>query len=135
MEEKKIRVLLCKIGQDSHDQGVKVVAAALRDAGMEVIYTGPWQPLESVANMALQEDVDIVGVSCLNYEHLLIPKLMRILDEKSQKGIPLIAGGIIPPDEANELKDGGVKDIFPPGSHTQDIVKAVRAIVANQRTP
>ena len=126
---KKIRVLLCKIGQDSHDQGVKVIAAALRDAGMEVIYTGPWQTLDSVANMALQEDVDIIGVSCLNYEHLLIPKLMSILEEKFKGGIPLIAGGIIPPDDAASLKEAGVKGIFPPGSNTKDIAKAVEAIV------
>ncbi|MDY6968117.1 MAG: cobalamin-dependent protein [Spirochaetota bacterium] len=128
---KKIRVLLCKIGQDSHDQGVKVIAAALRDAGMEVIYTGPWQTLDSVANMALQEDVDIIGVSCLNYEHLLIPKLMSVLEEKLQGGIPLIAGGIIPPDDATSLKEAGVREIFPPGSNTEDIVKVVETIVRN----
>lgn len=127
---RKFRFLICKIGQDSHDQGVKVVSAALRDAGIEVIYSGPWQSLESIANMALQEDVDMIGVSCLNYEHLLIPKLIKIIDNKIQGGKPLIVGGIIPPDEAIELKKAGVKEIFPPGSNTQDIVRKVRSILA-----
>ena len=127
--QRKIRFLLCKIGQDSHDQGVKVVAAALRDAGIEVIYSGLWQTLESVANMAVQEDVDMIGVSCLNYEHLLIPKLMRIIEEKVPGGIPLIAGGIIPHDEAEELKQKGVKEIFHPGTNTQDIIWKVRSIL------
>ena len=126
--EHKIRVLLCKIGYDSHDKGIKVVAAALRDGGMEVIYTGPWQTIESVANMAVQEAVNIIGVSCLNYEHLLIPELMRVVEEKAPGGIPLIAGGVIPPDDAEELKKAGVKEIFSTGSNTRHIVYIVKRI-------
>ena len=84
---KKKRVLLAKIGMDAHDQGIKVVAAGLRDAGMEVIYTGPWQKIEEVVKAALEEDVDLIGISCLSYEHLLIHKLL-VLAEKLPKGHP-----------------------------------------------
>jgi len=127
--KRNIRVLLCKIGQDSHDQEIKVVASALRDAGMEVIYTGLWQSTEAVTNMAIQEDVDIIGVSCLNYEHLLLPKLMREVGDKIPDEIPIVAGGIIPPNEAEALKVEGIKEIFPSGSNTIEMAKQIRSIV------
>ena len=128
----KIRVLLAKIGQDSHDQGIKVVAAGLRDAGMEVVYTGLWQKTAAVARAAMEEDVDVIGISSLSYEHLLVPKL---LDELKGKGsnIPVIVGGVIPPDEAQVIKDAGVAEVFPPGSSIDSIVKYVRKIVAEQK--
>ncbi len=132
--KRNIRVLLCKIGQDSHDQGIKVVASALRDAGMEVIYTGLWQSTEAVTNMAIQEDVDIIGVSCLNYEHLLLPKLMREVGDKIPDGIPIVAGGIIPPNEAEALKAEGIKEIFPSGSNTIEMAKQIRSIVENMQS-
>ena len=129
---KKVRVLLAKIGQDSHDQGIKVVAAGLRDAGMEVIYTGLWQKTTAVVKAALEEDVDVIGVSSLSYEHLLVPKLLDELREKGSN-IPVIVGGVIPPDEARALKDAGVAEVFPPGSSVDSIVKYVKEIVTKEK--
>ena len=128
----KIRVLLAKIGQDSHDQGIKVVAAGLRDAGMEVIYTGLWQKTAAVVKAAMEEDVDVIGVSSLSYEHLLVPRLLNELRGKGGN-IPVIVGGVIPPDEAQVIKDAGVAEVFPPGSSIDSIVKYVRKIVAEQK--
>ena len=129
---KKIRVLLAKIGQDSHDQGIKVIAAGLRDAGMEVIYTGLWQKTGAVVKAALEEDVDVIGVSSLSYEHLLVPKLIDELREKASN-IPVIVGGVIPPDEIRALKDAGVAEVFPPGSSVDSIVKCVKEIVTKEK--
>ena len=124
----KIRVLLAKIGQDSHDQGIKVVAAGLRDAGMEVIYTGLWQKTAAVVKAALEEDVDIIGVSSLSYEHLLVPKLIEELQGKGSN-VPVIVGGVVPPDEVRFLKDAGVAEVFPPGSSIASIVNYVKKTV------
>lgn len=121
----KIRVLLTKIGLDGHDRGVKVVATTLRDAGMEVIYTGPWQTVEQVAEAAAQEGVDVIGISSLAYDHVLIPKLMKLLREKNLTDVLVIVGGIIPPDEASSLKEIGVAEIFPPGSPLDYIVEFI----------
>ena len=123
---KNIRVLLTKIGFDGHDRGVKLVASALRDAGMEVIYTGPWQTVEGVVETALQEDVNVIGVSTLGYDHVLIPKLMKLLREKSLSDITVIVGGVIPPDEIPDLMNEGVDEVFPPGTNLESIVKHVR---------
>ena len=128
----KIRVLLAKIGQDSHDQGIKVVAAGLRDAGMEVIYTGLWQKTAAVVKAAMEEDVDVIGISSLSYEHLLVPRLLNELRGKGGN-IPVIVGGVIPPDDAQVIKDAGVAEVFPPGSSIDSIVKYVRKIVAEQK--
>ena len=126
---KKIRVLMAKLGFDGHDRGVKVVTAALRQAGMEVIYTGPWQTVEAVVETALQEDVDLIGISSLAYDHPLIPKLMARLKERDAD-IPVIVGGVIPPDDVKKLQDAGVKGIFPPGSTLQDITRCIQQAVS-----
>ena len=121
-----IRVLLTKIGFDGHDRGVKIVASALRDAGMEVIYTGPWQTAEEVTEIALQEDVDVIGISTLGYDHVLIPGLMNLCKEKNITDTLMIVGGVIPPDEVPALKAVGVAEIFPPGTRMESIVEFVR---------
>jgi methylmalonyl-CoA mutase C-terminal domain/subunit len=125
-----IKVLLAKLGFDGHDRGVKVVATGLRDAGMEVVYIGPWQTPESVAKAAIEEDVDVIGISSLGYDHVLIPKLLTEL-KKVKSDIPVIVGGIIPPDEVHALKDAGVAEVFPPGSSMDSIVHFVRKIVSH----
>lgn len=129
----KIRVLLTKIGFDGHDRGVKVVASALREAGMEVIYTGPWQTVEEVAEIALQEDVDVLGISTLGYDHPLIPKLMNLLQQKDMDDIFVIVGGVIPYDEVPSLKVAGIAEYFPPGSKLNSIVEFIREKVTESR--
>jgi methylmalonyl-CoA mutase, C-terminal domain len=135
MDERKIRVLVGKPGLDGHDRGAKVVARALRDAGMEVIYTGIRQTPEMIAEAALQEDVDVVGLSILSGAHLeLFP---RIVEELGKRGITpddvlLFAGGIIPDDDVLEMKQIGFKAIFGPGSSTQDIIAFVRENVGEK---
>ncbi|MDY7033453.1 MAG: cobalamin B12-binding domain-containing protein [Thermodesulfobacteriota bacterium] len=119
------RVLLTKIGFDGHDRGVKLVASAMRDAGLEVIYTGPWQTVEGVAETALQEDVDVIGISSLGYDHVLIPQLMELLRKKNLNDVLVIVGGVIPPDEVTALKDAGVAEVFPPGTKLNSIVEYV----------
>lgn len=125
----KIRVLMAKLGFDGHDRGVKVVTAALRQAGMEVIYTGPWQTVEAVVETALQEDVDIIGISTLAYDHPLIPKLIARLKERGTN-TPVVVGGVIPPDEVPQLEAAGVKGIFPPGTPLEDIISCIRESVS-----
>jgi methylmalonyl-CoA mutase C-terminal domain/subunit len=134
-EERPIRVLVAKPGLDGHDRGAKVVARALRDAGMEVIYTGIRQTPEMIAEAALQEDVDVVGLSILSGAHLeLFP---RVVDELRKRDITpddvlLFGGGIIPDEDVSELKAVGFKAIFGPGSSTQDIIEYVRANVGEK---
>ena len=124
---RKIRVLIAKPGLDGHDRGVKVIARALRDAGMEVIYTGIRQTPEQIANAAIQEDVDIVGLSSLSGAHNhLFPKVVQILKEKGAGDIHVFGGGIIPIDDIPALKKAGVREIFQPGTSTEDIIKYVR---------
>ena len=127
---KNIRVLLTKIGFDGHDRGVRLVASAMRDAGMEVIYTGPWQTIEEVTETALQEDVDLIGISSLGYDHLLIPKLIKLLDQKKLNDVYVIVGGVIPPDEIADLKNAGVAEVFPPGMTLNSIIEFVTSKVA-----
>ena len=125
--ERKIRVLIAKPGLDGHDRGAKVVARALRDAGFEVIYTGLRQTPEQIAEAALQEDVDVVGLSILSGAHMrLFPEIMKLLKEKGMTGVLVIAGGIIPEDDVEPLKKLGIKAIFGPGTPTNDIVKYIR---------
>ena len=126
-KNKKIRFLMTKIGQDAHDRGVNVVATMLRDAGIEVIYTGIWQTPESVTQAAIQEDVDIIGISSLTYDHPLIFKLLDLLKEK-HADIPVVAGGIIPSDEAEDLKRAGVKEVFNPGCTIETILECVHKV-------
>ena len=127
MQEKgKIRVLIAKPGLDSHDRGAKVVARALRDAGMEVIYTGLRQTPEQIAETALQEDVDVVGLSILSGAHkALFPRIMTLLKKKGLTDIMVVAGGIIPQEDAAEMKKLGIKQIFGPGTTTDTIIHYV----------
>lgn len=123
MSQSKIRVLLAKPGLDGHDRGVKVIARALRDAGMEVIYTGLRQTPEMIVNAALQEDVQIVGLSILSGAHMTIfPRVAQLMKEKGLDDVPLFGGGIIPEDDIPKLKEAGVSEIFLPGTSTEDVI-------------
>lgn len=123
---RKIRVLIAKPGLDGHDRGAKVIARALRDAGMEVIYTGIRQTPEQIANAAIQEGVDMVGLSCLSGAHgTLFPKVVEILRQKGAGDIHVFGGGIIPVDDIPILKKAGVHEIFLPGTSTEEIIKYI----------
>ncbi|MGA9387972.1 MAG: cobalamin B12-binding domain-containing protein [Candidatus Bathyarchaeia archaeon] len=125
-DTRKIRVLIAKPGLDSHDRGAKVVARALRDAGMEVIYTGLRQTPEQIAETALQEDVDIVGLSILSGAHkTLFPRIMNLLKQKGLTDVMVFAGGIIPEEDAVEMKKLGIKEIFGPGTTMEAIIRYV----------
>lgn len=125
--ERKIRVLIAKAGLDGHDRGAKVVAAALRDAGMEVIYTGLRQTPEMIVSAAIQEDVDVIGVSILSGAHMAIfPKIVKLMKEKGLNDVLLIAGGIIPDEDIPKLKEMGVAEVFTPGTLTIEIVNFIR---------
>jgi methylmalonyl-CoA mutase C-terminal domain/subunit len=124
--QKKIRVLIAKPGLDSHDRGAKVVARALRDAGMEVIYTGLRQTPEQIVEAALQEDVDVIGLSILSGAHkTLFPKIMQLLKEKGLTEVLVFAGGIIPEEDIPELKKIGIKEVFGPGTPTEKIIQCI----------
>jgi methylmalonyl-CoA mutase C-terminal domain/subunit len=124
--EKKIRVLIAKPGLDSHDRGAKVVARALRDAGMEVIYTGLRQTPEQIAETALQEDVDVIGLSILSGAHkALFPRIMTLLKKQGLSDVMVFAGGIIPEEDVSKMKKLGVKEIFGPGTRTETIIQYV----------
>src|SRR6266852_468780 len=126
-----IRVLVAKVGLDGHDRGAKVIARALRDAGMEVIYTGLHQTPEQIVETVIQEDADAVGVSILSGAHMtLIPRILDLLRENEVDDVLVIVGGTIPPDDASELKGQGVAEIFTPGAPTTAIVEFLR-----QRVP
>lgn len=130
MAGKKIRVLIAKPGLDGHDRGAKVVCRALRDAGMEVIYTGLRRTPEEIVNAAIQEDVDLIGLSILSGAHpVLFPRIIRLLREKGADDIPVIAGGIIPEKDIPRMKKEGIREVFLPGSSTQDIVAWIRGCV------
>ncbi len=127
MTERKIRVLIAKPGLDGHDRGAKVVARALRDAGMEVIYTGIRQTPEMIVEAALQEDVDVVGLSILSGAHMaLCPRVIELLRQEGMDDVVVLVGGIIPDEDAEPLKQLGVKGVFGPGTNTQDIVEFIR---------
>lgn len=127
MAETKIRVLIAKPGLDGHDRGAKVIARALRDAGMEVVYTGIRQTPEQIVNAAIQEDVDVIGLSCLSGAHMtLFPRVIEILRDKKADDITVIGGGIIPLDDMAALKEAGIKEIFQPGTYTEDIIRYIR---------
>jgi len=133
MSERKIRVLVAKPGLDGHDRGAKVIARALRDAGMEVIYTGLRQTPEMIASAALQEDVDAVGISILSGAHnTLCPRIVNLLRENGMNDTLVLVGGIVPQEDIAELKANGVSEIFLPGTSTEDIVTFIRANVREQ---
>lgn len=122
-----IRVLIAKPGLDGHDRGAKVVAAALRDAGMEVIYTGLHQTPEMIATAAIQEDVDVVGLSILSGAHMtLFPRVRQLLVDAGRDDILITGGGIIPREDIEALKEGGIGDLFGPGTRTSDLVDYIR---------
>jgi methylmalonyl-CoA mutase C-terminal domain/subunit len=126
MNERKIRVLVAKPGLDGHDRGAKVIARALRDAGMEVIYTGLRQTPEMIASAALQEDVDAVGISILSGAHnTLCPRIVNLLRENGMDDTLVLVGGIVPQEDIPTLKANGVSEIFLPGTSTEDIVKFI----------
>jgi methylmalonyl-CoA mutase, C-terminal domain len=130
MSERKIRVLVAKPGLDGHDRGAKVIARALRDAGMEVIYTGLRQTPEMIASAALQEDVDAVGISILSGAHnTLCPRIVNLLRENGMDDTLVLVGGIVPQEDIATLKANGVSEIFLPGTSTEDIVDFIRANV------
>jgi len=127
MNKGRIRVLLAKPGLDGHDRGAKVVARALRDAGMEVIYTGIRQTPEMIVEAAIQEDVDVVGLSILSGAHLeLFPPIIEGLRKKGREDVLVIAGGIIPEDDIPTLQQMGIKAVFGPGTSTEDIISFIR---------
>jgi methylmalonyl-CoA mutase C-terminal domain/subunit len=128
--ERKIRILVAKPGLDGHDRGVKIVARAYRDAGFEVIYTGLHQTPEQIVNAALQEDVDLIGLSCLSGAHMyLLPRVVELLKENKVEDIIVIVGGIIPKEDIPKLKKMGIKEIFLPGSSLSEIINWTRANV------
>jgi methylmalonyl-CoA mutase C-terminal domain/subunit len=127
MSDRKIRVLVAKPGLDGHDRGAKVIARALRDAGIEVIYTGLRQTPEMIAAAALQEDVDAVGVSILSGAHnTLCPRIVQLLRDQGMDDCLVLLGGIVPQDDIAKLKSNGVAEVFLPGTSTEDIVKFLR---------
>lgn len=133
-KEKRIRILVAKPGLDGHDRGAKVVARALRDAGMEVVYTGLHQTPEQVVEAAIQEDVDIIGLSVLSGAHMTIfPKIYELLKENNAEDIILMGGGIIPEDDMKELIEGGyAQALFTPGTHTGEIVSWINDTMKNR---
>jgi methylmalonyl-CoA mutase C-terminal domain/subunit len=125
--ERKLRILVAKPGLDGHDRGAKIIARALRDAGMEVIYTGLHQTPEMIVNAAIQEDVDAIGMSIMSGAHMtLFPAVIDLLRQQRADDIRIFGGGIIPDDDIPRLKQRGVDEIFTPGSSTQDIVKWIK---------
>ena len=127
------RVLITKIGLDGHDRGSRIVAAYLRDAGMDVIYTPPWQEIDAVVSIAREEDVDVIGVSSLATDHLIIPDLMKSLREAGLGDVEVFAGGIIPEQERPMLQDAGVSAIFGPGSPRDEIVACARELAQSSQ--
>ncbi len=126
MDKNKIKVLIAKVGLDGHDRGAKVVARGLKEAGMEVVYTGLRQTPRQIVRAAIQEDVDVIGLSILSGAHsYLFPELMKLLKEKEVENILVIAGGIIPAEDQEELKDMGIKGIFTPGTPLNTIVEFI----------
>lgn len=128
--DQRIRVLVAKPGLDGHDRGAKVIARALRDAGMEVIYTGLRQTPEMIVNAALQEDVQVIGLSILSGAHnAIVPRIMELLRQRRMQDVIVVVGGIIPDGDADELKKQGVAAVFQPGASLQEIVEFIRSQV------
>jgi methylmalonyl-CoA mutase C-terminal domain/subunit len=128
------KVLVTKIGLDGHDRGSRVVAAFLRDAGMDVLYTPPWQEIAQVIRLAEEEDVDVIGISSLATDHLLVPKLMKALKKAQLEHIPVVVGGIVPDDDERKLKKAGVRHVFHPGASREEIVSRVAELAGEARS-
>jgi len=127
------KVLVTKIGLDGHDRGSRIVAAHLRDAGMEVVYTPPWQAIPTVVKLALEEDVDVIGISSLATDHLIVPKLMRALRDAGLADVTVIVGGIVPDEDEHTLLAAGVARVFHPGASLDDIAIFVREATVRTR--
>jgi len=127
------RVLVTKIGLDGHDRGSRIVAAACRDAGMEVIYTPPWQSIPAVVKLALEEDVDVIGISSLATDHLVVPKLMAALGDAGLGDVRVVVGGIVPENEERALVASGVRAVFHPGSTLDEITTRIRDYAGETR--
>ena len=135
VEQRKIRVVVAKPGLDGHDRGAKIIARALRDAGMEVVYTGLHQTPEQIVETALQEDADAIGLSILSGAHMtLVPKVVDLLNEQDAAEIVVVVGGTIPNQDIPELKQLGVAEVFTPGAPTQAIIDFIQANVGDSRT-
>ncbi len=133
--KRPLRILVAKVGLDGHDRGAKIIATALRDAVMEVIYTGLRQTPEMVVNAALQEDVDAIGISILSGAHMTVfPKVIQMMKERQMDDVLLTGGGIIPDDDMKTLNEMGVGKLFPPGTPTIDIVKYIQQWVKEHRS-
>ncbi len=129
-EQHPPKVLVTKIGLDGHDRGSRVVAAYLRDAGMEVLYTPPWQEIAQVIRLAEEEDVEVIGISSLATDHLLVPKLMKALKKAGLDHLPVVVGGIVPDQDEKKLKKAGVRQVFHPGASREEIVSGIAALAA-----
>jgi methylmalonyl-CoA mutase C-terminal domain/subunit len=127
------RVLVNKIGLDGHDRGSRIVAAACRDAGMEVIYTPPWQEVDTVVKLAIEEDAEVIGISSLATDHLLVPRLMAALRDAQMDDVHVIVGGIVPADDEKMLLDAGVARVFHPGAALEDIASEIRQLSTQTR--
>lgn len=134
MSERPPKVIVTKIGLDGHDRGSRVVAAFLRDSGMEVVYTPPWQPIAGVVKLAIEEDADVIGISSLATDHLLVPKLMATLRSAGAADVQVVLGGIVPPADEIRLLEAGVARVFHPGSSLQEIADAVRSLAGKARS-
>lgn len=133
MSEQPPKVIVTKIGFDGHDRGSRVVAAHLRDAGMEVVYTPPWQDLAAVVKLAAEEDAEVIGISSLATDHLLVPRLMSMLREAGMGDVQVIVGGIVPPKDERLLLEAGVARVFHPGASLEAIAGEVHALAQKAR--
>ncbi len=132
--EKRIKVIVAKLGLDGHDRGAKVIARALKDAGMEVVYTGLRQTPEQIVKTAIQEDADVIGISILSGAHLeLIPKVVESMRKNNLNDVGLVVGGVIPPEDIPRLKSLGVDDVFLPGSSLREVAEKVRQVAEKKR--
>lgn len=127
-DDRKIKVLISKIGLDGHDRGAKVLSSLLREEGMEVVYLGLFQTPENIVNAAVEEDVDVIGLSCLSGEHLTFtPEILKLMQDKELKDVLLLVGGVIPREDISNLKAMGVDEVFTAGSMTEGIIKYIKS--------
>jgi len=131
--ERPPKVLITKIGLDGHDRGSRLVAAYLRDAGMEVVYTGPWQVIDHVVALAVEEDIELIGLSSLATDHMLVPQLIEALRAAGLGEVPVVIGGIVPDEDERLLCEAGVARIYHPGSGGDEIVEGIRALIEAAR--